>query len=110
MSAAPALFAALADTTRWQLLGTLAERGEATATSLAAGLPISRPAVAKHLRVLDDAGLVVHRRAGREVRFRVEPAPLGAAAREMADLASAWDQRLAALRTYAEAHQPEDTT
>ena len=52
----PAIFAALADPTRWKLLGTLAQLGEGTATTLAAGLPVSRPAVVKHLGVLDRAG------------------------------------------------------
>jgi len=64
----PAVFAALADPTRWRMLGMLAQRGEGTATALAAELPVSRPAVIKHLTVLDHAGLVSRRRAGREVR------------------------------------------
>jgi DNA-binding transcriptional ArsR family regulator len=99
----PAVFAALADPTRWRLLGTLAQQGEGTATTLAAELPVSRPAVIKHLGVLDRAGLVTRRRAGREVRFRVEPARLDATARQIAALAAAWDTRLTALKALAEA-------
>jgi DNA-binding transcriptional ArsR family regulator len=98
----PAVFAALADPTRWRLLGMLAQRGEGTATTLAAELPVSRPAVIKHLVVLDRAGLVTRRRAGREVRYRVEPARLEATARRIAALAVAWDTRLAALKALAE--------
>jgi DNA-binding transcriptional ArsR family regulator len=98
----PAVFAALADPTRWRLLGTLADQGEGTATTLAAKLPVSRPAVIKHLGVLDRAGLVSRRRAGREVRYRVEPAQLDATARWMVELANAWDHRLAALKALAE--------
>jgi DNA-binding transcriptional ArsR family regulator len=98
----PAVFAALADPTRWRLLGMLAQQGDRTATALAAQLPVSRPAVIKHLAVLDRAGLVTHRRAGREVLYRAEPARLDATARRMADLASAWDSRLAALKVLAE--------
>jgi len=98
----PAVFAALADPTRWRLLGTLARQGEGTATTLAAELPISRPAVIKHLVVLDRAGLVTRRRAGREVRYRVEPARLKQTARQIAGLAAAWDTRLAALKALAE--------
>jgi DNA-binding transcriptional ArsR family regulator len=98
----PAVFAALADPTRWRVLGMLAQRGEGTATTLAAQLPVSRPAVIKHLGVLDRAGLVTRRRAGREVRYRVEPARLDATARRIADLAVAWDARLAALKALAE--------
>jgi DNA-binding transcriptional ArsR family regulator len=99
---APAIFAALADPTRWRLLGTLAQQGEGTATTLAAQMPVSRPAVIKHLGVLDRAGLVTHRRAGREVRYRVEPARLDETARQIAALAAAWDTRLAALKAMAE--------
>jgi DNA-binding transcriptional ArsR family regulator len=98
----PAVFAALADPTRWRLLGMLAQQGEGTATNLSSQLPVSRVAVIKHLGVLDRAGLVTRRRAGREVRYRVEPARLDATARRMADLAAAWDTRLAALKALAE--------
>lgn len=96
------VFAALADPTRWRLLGTLADQGEGTATTLAAELPVSRPAVIKHLGVLDRAGLVRRRRAGREVRYRVEPERLDATARQIAAVAAAWDRRLAALKALAE--------
>jgi len=99
---APAVFAALADPTRWRMLGTLAEEGEGTATTLAAQLPVSRPAVIKHLGVLDRAGLVSRRRAGREVRYRVEPERLDATARRMSVIAAAWDRRLDALKALAE--------
>jgi DNA-binding transcriptional ArsR family regulator len=99
---APAVFAALADPTRWHLLTTLAEEGEGTATTLAAQLPVSRPAVIKHLGVLGRAGLVSRERAGREVRFRVEPERLDATARRMSAIAAAWDHRLDALKALAE--------
>jgi DNA-binding transcriptional ArsR family regulator len=80
----------------------LAQQGDGTATTLAAQLPVSRPAVIKHLIVLDRAGLVTRQRSGREVRYRVEPARLDATARRIADLAAAWDTRLAALKALAE--------
>jgi DNA-binding transcriptional ArsR family regulator len=105
MSAAvadPAVFAALGDPTRWRLLGTLAQQGEGTATTLAAQMPVSRPAVIKHLGVLDRAGLVSRHRAGREVRYRVEPARLEATAQQIAAVAAAWDRRLGALKALAE--------
>ena len=69
------VFGALADPTRRQLLSTIADR-PATATELAGGLPISRQAVVKHLGALADAGLLERERSGREVRYRVTPAPL----------------------------------
>ena len=84
------------------MLALLAERGEATATTLAGELPVSRVAVVKHLAVLDRAGLVEARRAGREVRYTVRTEPLGATARWMAGLASQWDARLAAIKRMAE--------
>jgi DNA-binding transcriptional ArsR family regulator len=94
---------ALADPTRRQLLDLLAAQGEATATTLAGRLPVSRQAVVKHLAVLDGAGLVSGRRAGREVRYAVRPAALDATARWMAALAGDWDRRLANIKRVAEA-------
>ena len=104
MTAAPApeVFAALADPTRWRVLTLLAERGDGTATTLAGELPVSRHAVIKHLAVLDRAGLVEARRRGREVRYTVRPERLDAAARDLADLAAAWEARLAAIKRMAE--------
>jgi DNA-binding transcriptional ArsR family regulator len=96
------IFAALADPTRWQVLSLLAARGEGTATTLASELPVSRPAVIKHLNVLDRAGLVEGRRSGREVRFTVRPERLDATAQWLAGIASEWDARLAAIKRIAE--------
>ena len=84
------------------MLTLIAERGEGTATSLAGELPVSRVAVVKHLAVLDRAGLVEGRRAGREVRYTVRPDQLDATARWMAGLASQWDARLTAIKRIAE--------
>ena len=56
----------------------------------------------KHLAVLDRAGLVASRRAGREVRYTVRPERLGAAAADLAAVAQAWDRRLAAIKALAE--------
>lgn len=94
---------ALADPTRRQLLDLLAAHGEATATTLAGQLPVSRQAVVKHLAVLDTAGLVTGGRVGREVRYAVRPAALDATARWMASLAADWDRRLATIKRVAEA-------
>jgi ArsR family transcriptional regulator, cadmium/lead-responsive transcriptional repressor len=65
------LWAAVADPTRRRLLDALLTHGEATATALAGELPVTRQAVAKHLAVLDRAGLVDSRRNGREVLYTV---------------------------------------
>ena len=88
------VFAALADGTRWQLLNLLAAQGDGTATTLSAGVTVSRVAVVKHLAVLDRAGLVKRKRRGREVRYVVRPEKLEATARWLAGSASEWDARL----------------
>jgi DNA-binding transcriptional ArsR family regulator len=95
------VFAALADPTRREVLERLAGGGGATATELAAALPVTRQAVAKHLAVLEDAGLVAGVRAGRERRFSPTPAPMGDAIAWMASVGAEWDTRLDALRRYA---------
>ncbi|QFU94335.1 helix-turn-helix transcriptional regulator [Amycolatopsis sp. YIM 10] len=94
--------AALADPTRRAILDALAARGEATATQLRDELPVTRQAVAKHLAVLENAGLVTGRRRAREVRYAVRPERLAAAARRLARLAETWDSRLARLKRLAE--------
>jgi DNA-binding transcriptional ArsR family regulator len=97
------VLAAMADPTRRRLLEHLAASGGATATDLADGLPISRQAVVKHLAVLGRAGLVTARRQGREVRYLARPDGVAATARWMAALAADWDQRLAEIKSIAEA-------
>ena len=97
------VLAALADPTRRRLLDRLSALGQATATTLADGLPISRQAVVKHLGVLDGAGLVAATKVGREVRYAVHPDALDATARWMAALAADWDRRLAKIKRVAEA-------
>lgn len=94
------VFDALADPNRRYVLQVLAERETATATELAAELPVTRQAVAKHLAALSDAGLVERRRAGRETLYELTPAPLGEAMDWMASVGAEWDARLSALRRH----------
>ena len=98
MPSADRVFSALSDPTRRALLRTIADQPSATATQLAADLPISRQAVLKHLASLTDAGLIDRERAGREVRYRVTPQPLTDAVSWMADVGAQWDTRLATLK------------
>ena len=84
------VFSALADPNRRYVVEALAERETATATELAAELPVTRQAVAKHLATLSDAGLVESERAGRETRYRLTRA------------GEEWDDRLDALRRHLE--------
>ena len=82
------VFGALADPSRRQVIGYLAEQGTATATELTGELPMTRQAVAKHLATLADAGLVESERQGRETRYRLTEA------------GEEWDERLDALRRH----------
>ena len=104
------LWAAVADPTRRRLLDALLARGEATATTLAGDLPVTRQAVAKHLSVLERAGLVDSRRVGREVRYAVRPEQLDAATEWLARVAAEWDERLGAIKRLAEASASERQT
>lgn len=101
------VLAALADPTRRQLLDLLAAHGQATATTLAGGLPVSRQAIVKHLTVLDSAGLVGSVKIGREVRYAVRSEALDATARWMTSLAADWDRRLAKIKRLAEAAEQD---
>ena len=96
-AAAGAVFAALADPTRRRIVRALADGDTVTASSLAAGLPVTRQAVAKHLAALRAAGLAVAEPAGRETRYRLTPAPFTDAVRWMASTGARWDDRLARL-------------
>ncbi|HET9411076.1 MAG TPA: metalloregulator ArsR/SmtB family transcription factor [Candidatus Dormibacteraeota bacterium] len=97
-----ALLEAVSDTSRRRVLDLLLQHGEATPTGLAAELPFTRQAVAKHLAVLDRAGLVASSRRGREVRYAVKPEHLDVAVRAMAKVAARWDARLDAIKRKAE--------
>ena len=96
------LWAAIADPTRQQLLDLLLASGDATATALARDLPITRQGIAKHLAVLQRAGLVEATRTGREVRFTVREDRLDQATRRMAQILARWDARLDAIKRIAE--------
>jgi DNA-binding transcriptional ArsR family regulator len=91
-----AVFEALSDPMRRRLLSQIASH-PATATELANELPITRQAVTKHLTCLSRAGLLARERAGRDVRYRVTPAPLSDAMSWMAQVGAEWDDRLARL-------------
>jgi DNA-binding transcriptional ArsR family regulator len=95
-----AIFSALGDPTRRQVILALSEQGPSTATGLSAQLPVTRQAVTKHPAALADAGLVTATRRGREKLYRISPAPLTEAVTWMADLGARWDERLAALRRH----------
>ncbi len=95
------IFAALGDPTRRHIVESLSQ-GEASATQLAADLPVTRQAVAKHLTALREAGLVDSRKQGRETLYRVNAAPLDAAAAWIVRVGGEWDARLERLRKVVE--------
>ena len=93
-----AVLRAVADESRRTLLETLAD-GPATAGELAALLPIARPGVSRHLRVLREAGLVEARQEGQRRVYSLRPAPLAAVDQWLERYRSLWEQRLDALHT-----------
>ena len=95
------VFAAIGDETRWSILVALGE-GEASASALSDRLPVTRQAIAKHLAVLNEVGLVESVRVGREVRYRVLGAQLTEAARRLEAIGTEWDRRLTAIKRIAE--------
>lgn len=98
------VFTALADPTRRAILAALATGGPATATDLAATLPITRQAITKHLALMAEAGLVTPEPGERRrVRYRLRPAPVQLAQQFLAALAHDWDGRLEALQHHLSA-------
>ena len=94
------VFDALADANRRTLIMRLAELEAATATELAAELPMTRQGVSKHLATLGDAGLVTSRRSGRTTQYELTPQPLSRAVDWIAAVGAEWDDRLRALRDH----------
>ncbi|MDP8959739.1 MAG: metalloregulator ArsR/SmtB family transcription factor [Actinomycetota bacterium] len=99
-----AVLAALSDETRRRVVHRLSEHGPATASQLAAELPITRQAVSKHLVALQEARLVESQRHGREIRYQLTPAPLSEVMSWMALVGAKWDERLQALQEYLESN------
>ena len=96
------LFAALGDETRLTLLARLGERGTLSITQLAQGEKITRQAISKHLRVLQNAGVVRSVRRGRESVFRLETKPLQEAGDSLQGVSRQWDDALARLKAFVE--------
>ena len=94
---------ALGDPTRRAIFERLADRPRAVG-ELAGELPVSRPAVSQHLKVLKDSGLVVDRRAGNRRIYQLDPDGVGAL---RAQLDRFWSKALAAYKTAVEQHTEE---
>jgi DNA-binding transcriptional ArsR family regulator len=92
-----AVFAALADPTRRRIMERLSQRGEIRVTVLAKPFHISKPAISRHLRVLENARLIQRQRKGRLHLIRARAAGLAEAKRWIAHYAAGWDSAFDAL-------------
>ena len=101
-SAPERVFAALGDRTRVQIIAWLDEGGAGTATEFAARLPISHQAVSRHLKELEDAGLIAGTKHGREVRYELRPRRLEEAATWLERRARSWEETLQRLAAHLE--------
>ncbi len=99
------LWSALGDPTRRRMLDILLAEGSGTSTSLSDRLPVSRQAVAKHLTVLDRAGLVHDTVVGRERHYEIDQAQLSRAVDQLTAVTTEWDGRLARIKRIAETIQ-----
>lgn len=100
-------FGALADPTRRAILTRLAHEGVATVGQLARPFEISRPAISKHLRVLERAGLVRRTRDGRYSRCELDAEPMQEAVEWIARHRRFWEGQLDSLARYFESQQPK---
>jgi len=103
-----ATFQALADPTRRAIVAALS-RGQASVTELARPHRMSLPAVMKHLRVLQRAGLVRQRKSGRTRRCRLTARPLQKAEAWLAQYRAFWESQFDALDRYLAQQRPEET-
>lgn len=96
------VFAALGDGTRLELVERLIHLGDRSISQLTAGLDLTRQAVTKHLRVLEEAGVVTCRRVGRESRFAIRKRTLASAGDYLAQASAQWDEAVSRLRAAVE--------
>jgi DNA-binding transcriptional ArsR family regulator len=96
------VFAALGDQTRLRLVARLGSEGPLSVSRLTEGTDVTRQAVAKHLRVLADAGLARGVRRGRERLWQLEAARLEEARRSLERISQRWDEALLRLKAVVE--------
>jgi DNA-binding transcriptional ArsR family regulator len=102
LRAAAPLFAALGDETRLRIVARLCAGGPASIAGLTTGSGVTRQAVTKHLRVLEDAGLVRGAREGRESSWELQTEKLEEARRSLASISAQWDQAIDRLKAFVE--------
>ncbi len=96
------VFAALGDSTRLLLVSRLSDGQHHSISQLASGMQLSRQGVTKHLRVLEEAGVVVSERAGRETRFTFATGAFDSLQTYLEHISLQWDQALGSLRGFVE--------
>ena len=96
------LFAALGDKTRLRLVSRLCDDGPMSITRLTAGSRVTRQAITKHLRVLEEAGLARSTRRGRERVWQLDRQRLRDARRHLDLISKQWDDALGRLRKFVE--------
>jgi DNA-binding transcriptional ArsR family regulator len=97
-----ALFAALGDGTRLEIVARLADGSHQSITQLTEAATVTRQAITKHLKVLESAGIVRSERSGRETLFALQPRSLEEAQRALAAVSEQWDAALARLKDFVE--------
>lgn len=102
------VFAALGDATRLELVSRLSDGQSRSIAQLTDGLSLTRQGVTKHLRVLEQAGLVSSIRVGRESQFTFKPEPIGQARSYLETVSMQWDDALSRLRRFVEADVAEN--
>ena len=96
------VFAALGDATRLALISRLSDGQARSITQLTDGLSLTRQGVTKHLRILEQAGIVASERIGRESRFVFTPAPISDARTYLDRVSQQWDDALMRLKAFVE--------
>jgi DNA-binding transcriptional ArsR family regulator len=97
-----AIFAALGDETRLGLVSRLCDEGPLSIARLTGGFDITRQAITKHLRVMEEAGLVRRAQIGRESLWQIEQARLAEARDYLEQISAQWDGVLARLKRFVE--------
>ncbi len=100
------LFFALGDSTRLSVVRKLGAGGALSATALSDGAKVTRQAITKHLQVLEGAGLVTHKKRGREVLYALETRRIKEARAFLDDVSAGWDRAIERLRRMVE--EPPD--
>jgi DNA-binding transcriptional ArsR family regulator len=102
LAASASIFAALGDETRLRLVSRLSGEGPMSIARLADGFAITRQAITKHLRVMENAGLVRSEQSGRESVWQLEQKRLADARRHLQLISAQWDETLGRLKTFVE--------